>query len=185
MCIYQEHLEKDTLSAAKISMLSGKPLTLIWVGGFLPPPSCLFSLNNSGSVNAVNRGFCSVKLLFRDIQAKFGIPPQFPDIEQNSDGGIFNFWISDQIFYKNIVRISNDIDMKLQPVRNLDKRNTTTPNKFDDKVVPANWSLIWSNPEPGIWTLGLTFLSIATFYLAKTENKTKKSLTQLSHYCFG
>ena len=28
------------------------------------------------------------------------------------------------------------------------------------------------------------FLSKVTFYLTKTENRTKKSLTQLSHYCF-
>ena len=44
MYIYQEHLEKDTLSAAKIWMLSGKPLTLIWVGGFLPHPPVCFPL---------------------------------------------------------------------------------------------------------------------------------------------
>ena len=31
----------------------------------------------------------------------------------------------------------------------------------------------------------LTFLSIATFYLTKTENRTTKSLTQLSDYCYG
>ena len=30
----------------------------------------------------------------------------------------------------------------------------------------------------------LTFSLIVTFYLLKTENRTKKSLSQLSHYCF-
>ena len=30
----------------------------------------------------------------------------------------------------------------------------------------------------------LTFPIIETFYLTKTENRTKKPLTQLSHYCF-
>ena len=30
----------------------------------------------------------------------------------------------------------------------------------------------------------VVFSVIVTFFLTKTENKTKKSLTQLSHYCF-
>ena len=28
------------------------------------------------------------------------------------------------------------------------------------------------------------FSAVVTFFLAKTENRTKKSLTQFSHYCF-
>ena len=30
----------------------------------------------------------------------------------------------------------------------------------------------------------LTFSLIVTFYLTKTENRTKKSVTQISNYCF-
>ena len=35
---------------------------------------------------------------------------------------------------------------------------------------------------PDAWSVILTFSIIATFYLTKTENRTKKSLTQLSYY---
>ena len=34
------------------------------------------------------------------------------------------------------------------------------------------------------WSITLTFSLTVTFYLTKTESRTKKSLTQLSHYCF-
>ena len=37
---------------------------------------------------------------------------------------------------------------------------------------------------PGAWSVKLTFLLNNTFYLIKTENRTKKTLTQLSYYCF-
>ena len=37
---------------------------------------------------------------------------------------------------------------------------------------------------PGAWSVVLTFSLKATFYLTKTENRTKKSLAQLSYYCF-
>ena len=41
----------------------------------------------------------------------------------------------------------------------------------------ANW-------VPEACYVTLTFSLIATFYLTKIENRTKKSPTQLSHYCF-
>ena len=47
-----------------------------------------------------------------------------------------------------------------------------------------------ANLQPsGIWIpdacfLKLTFSLIVTFHLTKPENRTKKSLTQLSYYCF-
>ena len=37
---------------------------------------------------------------------------------------------------------------------------------------------------PDALSVKLTFSLKVTFYLTKTENRTKKSLTQLSHYCF-
>ena len=37
---------------------------------------------------------------------------------------------------------------------------------------------------PEAWFLIPTFSLIETFYLTKTENITKKSLKQLSYYCF-
>ena len=47
---------------------------------------------------------------------------------------------------------------------------------------------IWSNSEAGFQThsiyVKLTFSLIVTFCLIKTDNRTKKSQTQLSYYCF-
>ena len=60
-----------------------------------------------------------------DIRAKFGTPnwPQSPDIGQNSDGGISDFWsIPEKENYHNS-RTSDNVDMKLEPVTKLDKRN--------------------------------------------------------------
>ena len=37
---------------------------------------------------------------------------------------------------------------------------------------------------PDAWSVKLTFSLTITFYLTKTENRTKKSLRQLSHCCF-
>ena len=75
--------------------------------------------------------YYSIKYIFiRNISAKFSTynSPQSPDIGQNSDGNISDFWFSDQsLINKNChnLRTSNDIDMKLGPVTNFDKRNKT------------------------------------------------------------
>ena len=37
---------------------------------------------------------------------------------------------------------------------------------------------------PNTESAKVMFSVIVTFYLTKTEDRTKKSLTQLSHYCF-
>ena len=48
----------------------------------------------------------------------------------------------------------------------------------------------WTNLEqlggriPDTESAKVMFLVIETFCLTKSENRTKKSLTQLSHYCF-
>ena len=71
-------------------------------GNFTPSP-CWFSLNNSETVKAVTLVFCSIQQHFiRDVPAKFGFPnsPQYPDIGQNSDGGISDFGISGQSLIK-------------------------------------------------------------------------------------
>ena len=70
--------------------------------------------------------------------------PQSPDIGQNSDGGIFDFWISGQSLIKencHNLRTSDDNDMKLGPVTKFDKRNKTS-KKFDNDIVSANCDLI-------------------------------------------
>ena len=82
----------------------------------------------------------------RDICAKFGIhnSSQFPDIGQNSDGGISDIRISGQSCIKENChnsRTSDDIDMKLGPVTKLDKRSKTS-EKFDVDVMSENCDII-------------------------------------------
>ena len=63
--------------------------------------------------------------------------PLSPDIGQNSDGGISDFWISCQSLIKEDChnsRTSDDIDMKLGPVPKFEKRNKTT-SKIDNDAV--------------------------------------------------
>ena len=132
-------------------------LTLIWVGrsggggDFNPPPPFLlswFSLNNSERVEAITLSFCSIQQHFiREILANFVISKsaQSTDIEENSDGGISDFLISSQSLFKETChnsRISDDIDIKLGPVPELDKRNKTTSKKFDNVVMLENYETI-------------------------------------------
>ena len=83
--------------------------------------------------------------------------------------------------------------MKLEPVTKLDKRNKATSKK--KLTITSCWQIVASlsfsrfiasldQSEVGFWTHSseLTSLLTVTFYLTKTENKTTKSLTQLSHY---
>ena len=53
-------------------------------------------------------------------------------------------------------------------------------------LIYNQFGAIWK-PDSGsiACNVKLTFSLIVTFYLTKTENRTKKSQTQLSHYCFG
>ena len=85
--------------------------------------------------------------------------------------------------------------MKLGPVTKLEKRNKTTSKKFDEDVISENCEVIVIFPIYGQFgairkpdsggILCKTYISlIVSFYLTKAENRTKKSLTQLSHYCF-
>ena len=86
--------------------------------------------------------------------------------------------------------------MKLGPVAKLEKKNKRTSKNFDDDVMSKNFNVIAIFPIHsqfgGIWRLDserivcktYVFSLIVTFHLTKSENKTKKSLTQLSHYCY-
>ena len=109
------------------------------VGGWrvnLPSPPYRFSLNNSEMLKAATLVFRSILQHFlRDVRAKFGIPnlPQAPDMGQNSDGGISDFWISSQFLIKvnwHNSRTSDNIDMKPGPVTKPDKGNKTTSKKL-------------------------------------------------------
>ena len=133
--------------------------------------------------------------IIRDVHAKFGISnlPQSPDIGKKSDGGISNFWISGQSLIKRNCHNScttDDIDMKL---------NLTRWTKQRQKILMMTlcWKIATSLPffefranleQSGSWipdTQSVKLISslIVAFYLTKTENRTKKSLTQPSHYC--
>ena len=70
--------------------------------------------------------------------------PQSPDIRHNSDWGIPDFRISCQFLIKGNFHnstASHDIDMKLGSVTKRDKRNKTTPKKFDDDAMPTNFDV--------------------------------------------
>ena len=123
------------------------PLTLIWVGwsNFTP---CQFSLDNSEMVKAIILAFFSIQYHFiTNIHAKFGISnlPRSPDIGQNSDKDISDFWISGQFLINENChnsRTSDDIDITLGPVTKLDKRNKTTSKEFDDDIISTDCDVI-------------------------------------------
>ena len=124
---------------------------------------------------------------------------QSPDTGQNSDGDISDFQISGQSVIKGNCynsRTSDNIDMKLGAVTKLNKRNKTTSKKCDDDVMSENCNVIViffgflasleqsGGRIPDTESAEVMLSVTVTFSLTKTKNRTKKSLTQLSHYCF-
>ena len=85
--------------------------------------------------------------------------------------------------------------MKLGPVTKLDERNKITSKNIDDNVMSTNCDVIvifpiygqfGAIPKPDtrrIVCKSYTFIN-SNLLLTKTENRTKKSPTHLSHYCF-
>ena len=84
--------------------------------------------------------------------------------------------------------------MKLRPITKLDK-GKTTPSKKQKKITmalcqqntkPSSFFQFMVDLEPSgtwildIWSSTFAFPLILTFYFTKTENRTKKSLIQLS-----
>ena len=87
-------------------------------------------------------------------------------------------------------------NLKLGPVTKLDKKNKTTSKKFDVDVMSESCDVIvvfrifgqfgaFRRPDSGHRVCKSYVFSNSSFCLTKPENRTKKSLTQLSHYCFG
>ena len=84
--------------------------------------------------------------------------------------------------------------MKLGPVPKLDKRNKPQKNLTMTScrkiVTSLSFFRFFANLEqfggqiPDTESAKAMFLVMVTFCLTETENRTKKSLTQLSHYCF-
>ena len=84
----------------------------------------------------------------RDVRTKFGIPnlSKSPDIWRNSDRGISDFRIPGQSLIKGNChnsRTSDDIDMKLEPVIKLDKRNKTTSKIL---TLVSCWNIVMALP---------------------------------------
>ena len=77
--------------------------------------------------------------------------------------------------------------MKLELVTKLDIRNMATSKKFDHELMSENCDVIVISQMYGqfdaIWKPNFRRMVCITFYLTQTENRTKKSLTQLSYYC--
>ena len=102
------------------SNLGGVREEVIWPPSF--NNSLIISFNNSETVKAVILAFWGIKKhSIKDICHKFSIPYslQSPDIGQNSDGGISNFWIPGQSLIKENChnsRTSDDKNIKLAPV---------------------------------------------------------------------
>ena len=83
--------------------------------------------------------------------------------------------------------------MKLGPVTKPDKKNTATSKKWTitscGQVVTSMFFFqFMANLQPSrswiadAWPIKLMFSLTISFYLAETENRTKKSLTQFSYY---
>ena len=112
--------------------------------------------------------------------------------------GISDFRISGQSFIKencHNFRTSDDIGMKLGPVTRLDNGNKTmsknlTLTSCRESMTSFSFFGFLANLEqsggriPDTESAKVVFSVTQTFCLTKTENRTKKSLTQLSHYCF-
>ena len=87
--------------------------------------------------------------------------------------------------------------MKLGPVAKLDTRNKTMSKTFDHDFMSQNCEVVALFPIYGQFGAILkldsrsivcktyVFIMYSTFYLTKNEKRSKKSLTQLSHYCFS
>ena len=83
--------------------------------------------------------------------------------------------------------------MKLRPVTKLDKTNIATSKKFDGDVISANCDVIVffpiygefaaiRKPDSGCMVCKTyIFINNNLFYFTKTDNKTKKSLMQLTY----
>ena len=82
--------------------------------------------------------------------------------------------------------------MKLGPVTKLNQGNKTTSKQFGDDVMSANYDVqfsdLWSKLDSGrivCKTYSIKICkTIALNFALKNENRTEKSLTQLSHYYF-
>ena len=85
--------------------------------------------------------------------------------------------------------------MKIGPINKLYKRNTATSRTINEDFMLTNFYVVVifqfkANLEQSesriqeVRSLILLFSLTVTFYITKTDNRTKTSLTQLSRYIF-
>ena len=85
--------------------------------------------------------------------------------------------------------------MKPGPVTKLDKRNKTSSKKIDDDVMYESCDVIFifrifdqfravQRPDSGHRVCKNYVFSNSNCFFTKPEKRTRKSLTQLLHYCF-
>ena len=85
--------------------------------------------------------------------------------------------------------------MKLGPVTKFDKRNKTTSKNIDDAIMLADCHGVVvfpiygqfgaiQKPDSGPIVCKIYIFIKSNLLFYKTENTTKKSITQLPHYCF-
>ena len=103
-------------------------------------------------------------------------------------------FLVNSLYYPNS-RTRDDIVMKLASVTKLDKRNKTTSKKLmmtscQQTVTSFSFFEFMANLEPSRRRIPdaefvkLTFPLQVTVSRTNTESRTKKSLAQISHYCF-
>ena len=103
-------------------------------------------------------------------------------------------FLVNSLYYPNS-RTRDDIVMKLASVIKLDKRNKTTSKKLmmtscQQTVTSFSFFEFMANLEPSRRRIPdaefvkLTFPLQVTVSRTNTESRTKKSLAQISHYCF-
>ena len=68
--------------------------------------------------------------------------------------------------------------MKLEPVTKLENKIGNAKKNWRRYHVRKLWCHCHFSDSWPIWS------NLVTFYFTKTENRTKKDLTQLSYYCF-
>ena len=91
-------------------------------------------------------------------------------------------------------RISNNVDMKLKQVTKINKRNKRTSKHFMDyfcqQIVTSFFSPLYGQfrvirkPDSGCLVCKIYIFINSSFLSYKNWKKTKKSVTQLSHYYF-
>ena len=160
--------------------------------------NCWFYLNNSETVKAI--GVFQHLVTFHQrhsCQIRYPQLAQVPRYwaklrRRNSD-----FWIFGQSLIKENYhnsRTSDDIDMKHGPLTKIGKNKRTSKKMMMTSCQQMVTSLpffqfianleLYGSQILGAQSMKLTFSSKVTFYVTKTENRTKKSITQLSHYGF-